>query len=91
MPSLDATKSLLLSKTSLSNLKTNSAVVASLLKTPPTNYGTLYTGLMLAQGISAELFGPDRNTHIWTFIVGLWSFSIQLETLTRFLDLEDYI
>ena len=59
MPTWAATKSLLLSKTSLSNLKTNSAVVAPLLKTPPTNYGALYTALMLTQGISAEIVGLD--------------------------------
>ena len=82
MPSLDATKSLLLSKTSLSNLKTNSAVVASLLKTPPTNYGTLYTGLMLAQGISAEIFGPGRNTLI-TLDMDLYCRDLKLQYSVR--------
>ena len=64
MPTWAATKSLVLSQTPLSHLKTNSAVVAPLLKTSPTNYGTLYTALKLAQGISAEIVGPDRKTLI---------------------------
>ena len=36
--------------------------MAPLLKISPTNYGTLYTALKLAQGISAEIVGPDRKT-----------------------------
>ena len=78
MPTWAATKSLLLSKTSISKLKTNSAVVAPLLKTPPTNYGTLYTGLKMAQGISAEIVGPDRKTLI-TLDMDLYCRALKLQ------------
>ena len=85
MPTWAATKSLVLSQTPLSHLKTNSAVVAPLLKTSPTNYGTLYTALKLAQGISAEIVGPDRKT-LMTLDIDLYYlvyvFSCQRETLT---------
>ena len=62
MPTWAATKSLVLSQTPLNQLKANSEVVAPLLKTSPTNHGTLYTALKLVQGISAEIVGPDRKT-----------------------------
>ena len=52
------------------------------MKTPPTNYGTLYTGLMLAQGISAEIFGPGRNTLI-TLDMDLYCRALKLQYSVR--------
>ena len=58
MPTWVATKSLL-SCNSQSHSQTNSEVVAPLFKTSPTDYATLYTVLMLTQGISAFVVGPE--------------------------------
>lgn len=58
MPAWAATKSLLLSCASQRPCRTNSEVIASLFRTPPTYYGTLYTVLMLTQNISAFAIGP---------------------------------
>ena len=59
-----ATKSLLLSCSSGNQPQTNSQVIAPLLRTSPTDYGTLYTALMLCQGVSAVVVGPERRTMI---------------------------
>lgn len=64
MPTWAATKSLLLSQSTESPCLTNSEVVAPLFKTSPTDYATLYTVLMLTQGISAFVVGPERRTII---------------------------
>ena len=61
MPSWAGTKSLMLSQY---QTQTNSDVVAPLFKTSPTDYATLYTVLMLTQGISAFVVGPERKTLI---------------------------
>lgn len=63
MPTWAATNSLLLSECTPQN-KTNTEVIAPLFKTSPTDYGTLYTVLMLTQEISAYVVGPDRRTII---------------------------
>ena len=64
MPTWSATQSLLLSQSTNSCTHTNTAVVAPLLKSPPTDYETLYTVLQLTQGISAQVVGPQRRTFI---------------------------
>ena len=46
------------------HVRTNSEVLAPLFKTPPTDYATLYTVLMLTQGISAHVIGPEQKTLI---------------------------
>ena len=77
MPIWAATKSLLLSNIHI-HLMTNSAVVAPLLKTSPTNYGTLYIALKIAQGISAVIVGPDRKTLI-TLDMDLYQRALRLQ------------
>ena len=64
MPTWAATNSLLLSQSSSRHSQTNSEVIAPLFREPPTDYGTLYTVLMLTQGISNVVVGPERkNNH----------------------------
>ena len=63
-PSWAGTKSLLLSQSPRNHRQTNSEVVAPLFKTSPTDPATLYTVLMLTQGISAFVVGPKRKTLI---------------------------
>ena len=58
--------------------KTNTEVVAPLLRTPPTDYSTLYTALMLAQGISAVVVGPERKTLI-TLDLDLYNRALQIQ------------
>lgn len=58
--------------------KTNVEVVAPLLRTSPTDYGTLYTVLCLAQDISAVVIGPERRTLI-TLDLDLYQRAIQLK------------
>ena len=64
MPTWASTKSLLLSHTSSTQTLTNTEVLSPLFRTSPTDYATLYTVLMLTQGISAFVVGPARRTLI---------------------------
>ena len=66
MPTWSATQSLIISKTQYSdNIATvNTEVVAPLLKSSPTDYATLYTALMMAQGFSTAVVGEERKTVI---------------------------
>ena len=52
----------MLSQSPQNHRQTNSEVVAPLFKTSPTDYATLYTVLMLTQGISAFVVDPERKT-----------------------------
>ena len=78
MPTWAATKSLLLSCSSQSHGKTNTEVIAPLFKTSPTDYATLHTVLMLTQGISAFVVGPDRKTLI-TLDLDLYNRALQIQ------------
>lgn len=79
MPTWAATKSLLLSQSSkFSHTCTNTAVIAPLFKTSPTDYGTLYTALQLTQGISATVVGPQRKTLI-TLDLDLYSRALKIQ------------
>ena len=78
MPTWAATKSLLLSQSSESHVKTNTEVIAPLFKTSPTDYTTLYTVLMLTQGISAFVVGPERKTII-TLDLDLYNRALQIQ------------
>ena len=78
MPTWAATKSLLLSKSSNWGPWTNTAVVAPLFKTSPTDYGTLYSALKLTQGISATVVGPHRKTLI-TLDLDLYSRALKIQ------------
>ena len=62
MPTWAATNSLLLAKLKLE--KTNSEVVAPILRRPPTDHASLYTALKLTQDISSVVVGPSRKTII---------------------------
>ena len=64
MPTWAATRSLLLSNTHESTTRTNTEVIAPLFKTSPTDITTLYTVLMLTQGFSSVVVGPERKTII---------------------------
>ena len=79
MPTWGATKSLLL-KHSLQSptQKTNTEVIAPLFKTSPTDYRTLYTVLMLTQGISAHVVGPERKTLI-TLDLDLYTRALRIQ------------
>ena len=57
---------------------TNTAVVAPLFKSSPTDYGTLYTILQLTQGISAKVVGPQRRTII-TLDLDLYSRALKIQ------------
>lgn len=78
MPTWAATKSLLLSQSCSSPTRTNVEVVAPLFKTSPTDYGTLYTVLRLAQGISATVIGTQRKTLI-TLDLDLYSRALKIQ------------
>ena len=80
MPTWAATKSLLLSHSSnsRSRLCTNTEVIAPLFKTSPTDYGTLYTVLMLTQGISATVVGPQKKTLI-TLDLDLYARALKIQ------------
>lgn len=78
MPTWAATRSLLLSNTHASINRTNSEVIAPLFKTSPTDITTLYTVLMLTQGISAVVVGPERKTII-TLDLDLYSRALQIQ------------
>ena len=78
MPTWAATRSLLLSKTQESITRTNTEVIAPLFKTSPTDITTLYTVLMLTQGVSAVVVGPERKTII-TLDLDLYSRALQIQ------------
>lgn len=78
LPTWAATRSLLLSQSSPASTPTNTAVVAPLFKTSPTDYGTLYTVLRLSQGISATVVGPHRKTLI-TLDLDLYSRALKIQ------------
>ena len=78
MPTWAATKSLLLSNSSRSCLQTNTAVIAPLFKTSPTDYRTLYSALMLTQGISATVVSPYKKTMI-TLDLDLYSQALKIQ------------
>ena len=78
MPTWAATKSLLLSQSTQSHCRTNSEVIAPLFKTSPTDYSTLHTLLMLSQGISAFVVGPERRTVI-TLDLDLYSRALEIQ------------
>ena len=77
-PTRAATKSLLLSFSSQKQSRTNSEVVAPLFRCSPTDYATLYTVLMLTQGISASVVGPERRTLI-TLDLDLYSRAMKIQ------------
>lgn len=78
MPTWAATKSLLLSQSFDNCTCTNTAVIAPLFKSSPTDYGTLYTALQLTQGISATVVGPHRKTLI-TLDLDLYSRALKIQ------------
>lgn len=79
MPTWSATKLLLLSHSSQqSQSRTNTEVIAPLFKTSPTDYRTLYTVLMLTQGISALVVGPERRTLI-TLDLDLYNRALRIQ------------
>jgi hypothetical protein len=78
MPTWAATKSLLLSHTSPKRVVTNSEVISPLFRTSPTDYTTLHTVLMLTQGISAYVVGPERKTLI-TLDLDLYNRALQIQ------------
>ena len=79
LPTWAATNSMLLANTPEKlTCRTNTGVVAPLLKCPPTDLSTLYTALMRAQGISAVVVGPHRRTII-TLDLDLYYRAIQIQ------------
>ena len=78
MPSWTGTKSLMLSQSPQNHRHTNSEVVAPLFKTSPTDYATLDTVLMLTQGISAFVVGPERKTLI-TLDLDLYNHALHIQ------------
>ena len=81
MPTWAATNSLLLSQSPAikqPHTCTNTAVVAPLFKSSPTDYGTLYTILQLTQGISAKGVGLQRRTII-TLDLDLYSRALKIQ------------
>ena len=78
MPTWAATKSLLLSESSQNHRQTNSAFVAPLFKTSPTDFATLYAVLMLSQGIPSFVVGPERRTII-TLDLDLYNRALRIQ------------
>ena len=78
MPTWSATQSFLLSQSTNSCTRTNTAVVAPLFKSSPTDYGTLYTVLQLTQVISAQVVGPHRRTLI-TLDLDLYARALKIQ------------
>ena len=81
MPTWAATNSLLMSQSPAikqPHTCTNTAVVAPLFKSSPTDYGTLYTILQLTQGISAKVVGPQRRTII-TLVLDIYSRALKIQ------------
>ena len=82
MPTWEATNSLLIqsSRQGGSPKKTNSGIVAPLLRRPPTDYAALHTVLGLAQGISSVV-DPHCKTVI-TLDLDLYERAIKLQSST---------
>ena len=82
MPTWAATHSLLLSNAHGSFTRTNTEIIAPLFKTSPTDITTLYTVLMLTQGISAVIVSSERKT-ILTFDLDLYNHALQTQQAVR--------
>ena len=83
MPTWAATRSLLLSNTHESTKRTNTEVIAPLFKTSPTDITTLYSVLMLTQGISSVVVGPERKTII-TLDLDLYNRALQIQQTGKY-------
>ena len=78
MPTWPSTQSLLLSnKEQVGEKCVNTAAIALLFRTSPTDLATLYNVLSLTQQISASIVGPDKRTLI-TLDLDLYNRSIQI-------------
>ena len=64
----------------LNRQKTQSSIVAPLLRRPPTDFTALYTVLCQAQGISAFVVGPDHKTII---TLDLYERALKLQSSTE--------
>ena len=85
MPTWAATNSLLMSAPQVhleNRQKTQSSIVAPLLRRPPTDFTALYTVLCQAQGISAFVVGPDHKTII-TLDLDLYERALKLQSSTE--------
>ena len=84
MPTWAATNSLVLSKDrcDIKKPKVNTAAMAPLFKTSPTDYATLYTALCLTQEISASVIGSQRQTLI-TIDLDLYNRALQTQESVR--------
>ena len=79
MPTWASTQSLLLSnKEQVGEKCVNTAAIAPLFRTSPTDLATLYTVLSLTQQISASIVGPDKRTLI-TLDLDLYNRAIQIQ------------
>ena len=79
MPTWTATQHLLAKHKQESDpVKTNTEVVSPILQTSPTDWGTLYTVLCMAQNISAVVVGPNHRVVI-TLDMDLYKRAIQLQ------------
>ena len=79
MPTWAATNSLLSHNQESCNTRlVNTESVAPLLKTPPTDYATLYTALSLTQNISASILGSQRCTLI-TLDLDLYNRAVHIQ------------
>ena len=79
MPTWASTQSLLLSnKEQVGEKCVNTAAIAPLFRTSPTDLATLYTVLSLTQQISASIVGPDKRTLI-TLDLHLYNRAIQIQ------------
>lgn len=82
VPTWAATNSLLVQAQQKGNQSlTKSAIVAPLLRRPPTDYSSLFTILSLAQGISAAVVGPHKKTVI-TLDLDLYERATKLQSST---------
>ena len=82
VPTWGATNSLLVQSQQKGNQSTpKSAIVAPLLRRPPTDYSSLFTILSLAQGISAIVVGPHHKTVI-TLDLDLYERALKLQSST---------
>ena len=83
MPTWAATNSLIQSEQDQeSRPRTQSSIVAPLLRRPPTDHQSLYTALCQAQGISAFVVGPEHKTII-TLDLDLYERALKLQSSTR--------
>ena len=82
MPTWAATNSIVMQLSQEQNqTETHSAIVAPLIRRPPTDYAALYTVLCLAQGISAFVVGPNHKTVI-TLDLDLYERALKLQSST---------